>query len=128
MDVATLVTVGATAAEAIKNAIGLARKANQAELERVLLDLRDDIATLRDANIELRNENRELREKLQTREELLWENDVYWKTDGSKKVGPFCPKCFAGSSVVSRMTDQLGDSFFRCPVCTYSSRKSAGRL
>ena len=123
MDLLDIVAKGAAAAEAIKGAIGLARKANLAELERVLLDLRDDIAALRDANIELKNENRELREKLKVRDELVWANNLYWKVEDGKHVGPFCPKCFAGAGIVSRMTDELRDRYYRCPVCTYPGAK-----
>jgi len=129
MDMSALVALGATAAEAVKTAISLVRKGDLAALEKVLLDLRDDIAKLRDANIELRNENRDLREKLNTREGLTFAENVWWKLlDNGGREGPYCPKCYGDRDKAVRMgyhVYNFGPNYgvsrkYTCPVCDIS--------
>lgn len=123
---------GAGIAQTIKAAAELARKANLVDLERALLDLRDELADARDANLELRTEIRRLRDengdlkaRLQRREELVFDRNVWWKIESAgNRVGPFCPRCYGDGERAVRMSHQESQPdgysrslWYQCPVC-----------
>ena len=110
--------------EAIKDAVTAAEKLRSAELKQKMADVQVECAKLAEENAHLRQELIGLREQAQTRQDMQYRDNVYWRQfpDG-KQEGPFCPKCLDGDSKAARMSNRPGDSCWRCPVCNYFIQK-----
>ena len=78
-------------------------------------DLLEKMADLRDQILELREENRSLKEKLSVQEtyDMYFKNNMYW--DANKKDGPYCSKCWDDNKKAIRLQKQ-NDEYY-CPVC-----------
>ncbi len=78
-------------------------------------DLLEKMADLRDQIFELREENRNLKEKLSEQEsyDMYFEDNMYW--DANKKDGPYCSKCWDDNKKAIRMQIRGADHY--CPVC-----------
>lgn len=99
-------------------------------------DLLEKMADLRDEIFSLREENRELKEKLSRRDNynMVFEGTCYWdvKDDGTKD-GPFCPTCWDKDRKAIRMhSGRIGtlykgapDNIYLCHVCKSTIRKFA---
>jgi ribosomal protein L37AE/L43A len=110
--------------EAIKDLVTVADRLRDADLKHRLADVQLEYAKLAEENVRLRQELLDLREHAQTRQEMHYQDNVYWRRSGQDKVeGPFCPKCLDGQDKPARMSERSGDSFWRCPVCNTAIRK-----
>ena len=95
-----------------------------ADLKHRLADVQLEYAKLAEECVRLRQELLDLREHAQTRQEMHYQDNVYWRRSGQDKLeGPFCPKCFDGHNKPARMSDQTRDTFWRCSVCHTAIRK-----
>jgi regulator of replication initiation timing len=104
--------------EALKDALTVADQLKNAELKQKLADVQVECAKLAEENARLRQELIELREQTQTRQEMEYHDNVYWRQlPGGKREGPFCPKCIDGDRKKARMSERRDDNFWRCPVC-----------
>jgi len=104
--------------EAIKDALTVADKLRSAELKQKLADVQVECAKLAADNASLRQENLEFREQLQTRQDMEFRQNVYWRRLAPGKFeGPYCPKCLDGERKTARMGDRPDDHYWRCPVC-----------
>ncbi len=79
------------------------------------LDLLEKMADLRDEIFELREENRNLKEKLAEKNnyEMHFKHNMYWNPD--EKDGPYCSKCWDDNKKAIRLQKQNGEYY--CPVC-----------
>ena len=110
--------------EALKDAVTVAEQLENAELKQKLADVQVECAKLAEENARLRQELIELREQAQTRQEMEYHDNVYWRQPtGGKREGPFCPKCLDGDRKKARMSDSHDNPFWNCPVCDYGIRK-----
>lgn len=109
--------------EAIKDALSVADRLRDAELKHKLADVQVECAKLAEENARLRQELIDLRQRVQTRQEMHHQHDVYWRQSGEKREGPFCPKCLDGEGKAARMSDRSDDDYWRCPVCAYLIEK-----
>lgn len=106
--------------EAFKDLLAVADRLRDAELKQRLADVQMEGARLAEENARLRQELIELREQLRTRQEMQYQDNVYWRQSGQgSREGPFCPKCLDGDGKPARMSDRADDDFWRCPVCSY---------
>ena len=82
----------------VKDIYTLVKKLGNQELLEKMADLRDEI-------FELREENRNLKEKLAEREEynMFFERGVYWNVKDNQKEGPYCPTCWDDKKKAIRM-------------------------
>ncbi|MGZ3592053.1 MAG: hypothetical protein ACXU99_15475 [Thermodesulfobacteriota bacterium] len=104
--------------EAIKDAIFVADQLRNTELKQKLADVQMECANLAEENARLRQELIDLREKVQTRENMEYKDNVYWRRSSDGKLqGPFCPKCLDGTQKAARMKERSNDHWWRCPVC-----------
>lgn len=105
--------------EMAKDALALAQKSDNAEIIRKLLDLQAESLDDRETIRALREENVELRKRLQLQGELRWEHNVYWRelADGTRE-GPYCGKCWDGDRKLARFAEFEGDIWWKCVVCT----------
>jgi len=110
--------------EAVKDALAVADRLRDAELKHRLADVQMECAKLAEENARLRQELIELREHAQTRQEMQYQDNVYWRQSGQgTREGPFCPKCLDGEGKAARMSDRADDHCWRCPVCRYAIMK-----
>jgi hypothetical protein len=103
--------------EAIKDAIGVADQLRNTDLRQKLADVQMEGAKLAEENARLRQELIDLREQLQTRQDMHFRDNVYWRRRADAEEGPFCPKCLDGDRKAARMVDRPDDEWWRCPVC-----------
>lgn len=108
--------------DAIKDAAKAANRINDAALLEAMANLKLEGSELAEQNAKLRDENRELKEKLSVKEELVFKKNLYWKEnpDGSISEGPFCPRCFPEKHKAVQMVEVRGEyitDYYACPVC-----------
>src|SRR5947209_6981428 len=106
--------------EAVKDAFAVADKLKNVELKQTLAAVQMECANLAEENTRIREERNVLKEKLRLREEMDFDQKTggYYRTGPSgERMGPFCPKCFGGSSKAVPMAKEGED--FRCAVCMY---------
>ena len=113
--------------EALKDMATVADRLRDAELKQRLAALQVECAKLAEENAKLRQELLDLRVQVQTRQEMQYQDNAYWRRVGGTIEGPFCPKCLDGSSKVARMSDYADFHAWICPVCNCSIQKPGGR-
>lgn len=99
--------------QSIKDVWSCAKKLEQHELLEKLADLKD-------VCYELRDENRELKERLAEKEahNFVFENNMYWdqKADGIRE-GPYCTSCWDNRGKAIRMHKSRTNELYDCPIC-----------
>ncbi|MBP3546648.1 MAG: hypothetical protein J6K16_05925 [Alphaproteobacteria bacterium] len=98
----------------VKDVYALIKKLGNQELVEKMLDLKDQI-------FELREENRNLKEKLSEQEsyDMYFEDNMYW--DANKKDGPYCSKCWDDNKKAIHLHKYNG--IYYCPVCNNNVSK-----
>ena len=96
--------------DAIKLAIELAKKFENADLQEALLNARLEGIKIGEENLQLHEENKKLKEELRLKEALIPEHNAYWMKDVDEKLeGPFCSNCWDVNKLLVRM-DFLRDA------------------
>lgn len=96
------------------------RKGETEEAERKILKLREAALDLQEENLALREEIKNLREQKSGRVELEFVDGVYWRLEGGERVGPFCPRCYAEDRHLSELLDgsrYVAKTRWICTVC-----------
>lgn len=116
--------------EELKSIAGVLKEADKIEQYQQILDAQQELLKMQSKIAELEDENKSLKEKLRTKESLIYENHAYWTNKEGKKEGPFCSRCWDKNKDLIRMLpyDGLGN----CPECqttvqivpNHSSRQS----
>ena len=83
------------------------------------LELYRKLSELQTRAIELEEENRSLKERLATKENLVFEDDKYWLTQDGRKDGPYCNVCWDIDTKLVRMVNSefYGVKSFVCDYC-----------
>lgn len=97
----------------LSTAADVLRKADKIPEYQQILDAMERLTTQQGRISELETENRDLKQKLKTREELIVKNDAYWTKDGD---GPFCLTCHGSKDLLMRMVS-WGDGQHKCNNC-----------
>lgn len=101
--------------DTLKDVAKLAQDLQNMPLYQQLLSLQTEVFDLYDENRRLKEEARLLREQLELRAKVSFENNFYWIVDGEHKDGPYCPKCYDQEHTTRRMLE-LGH-LRGCPTC-----------
>ncbi len=92
------------------------RKADKIPEYQQILDAMEKLTTQQGRISELETENRDLKQKLKTREDLFAKNDAYWTKEGD---GPFCLTCHGSKDSLIRMVT-CGPGQHRCNNCSHT--------
>ncbi len=107
--------------------VELLKKGATLEAQEGIMALRQAALDLQDENLSLRGKLRELEEQVRLREELEWDGSVYLRCepDGTTKSF-FCPRCKDADSKLVRLqaADSRTSRHWHCPNCSkYFARK-----
>jgi hypothetical protein len=91
--------------ETVKDVAGLIQKYDNIELVRRVVELQQQV-------YDLVSENRTLKDRLTTRDQLVCRKNSYWKGQD----GPFCSRCWDGEDRLVRLHTQRGYVPL-CPQC-----------
>ena len=91
-------------------------KLQLAELIGSLADAKMQIAEIQEALIDSDREKKALLNKLNLKENLVYEKPYYWKKDGGNKEGPFCQLCYDKNDKLIRLQD-WGNGEWECKSC-----------
>ena len=114
------------AIDTAKELVKLAQKLDNIEIIQKVIELQSDLMELQGTVQELRDENRDLKKRLEAPTELLYQDNMYWRAKGEEEQeGPFCTKCFDGDEKTVRMHGEEARGF-TCPNCkTFVDTKTA---
>lgn len=106
--------------DAIKDAVALAQKADNAELLQRLLDAQRGTLEMQEELQRLRRQVAEFEEQKQIEEDLEFDGVVYWLdfADGDRD-GPYCQLCWDDRDKLIRLQDSKR-GFFWCHACETS--------
>jgi hypothetical protein len=121
---ATALGIANTAIGSVKSALELAKKTKDLELKHEISNVMDNVLDLKAKVLELDEENRNLRQRLEQKEAMKREGKYgYWFKEG--ETDPLCPKCYESTSKViylSRLQSYGGMTPQRnCKVCGFSN-------
>ncbi len=103
-----------------KDIVDLIKQGNTADAQKQILALREAALEIQEENVELKEKVRRFEEELKGR--LVFEKGVYYlKEDGSKE-GPYCQRCYDKDTKLVRLQDD-GDHWF-CYGCSHGYPKT----
>ncbi len=104
-------------------------KLKLADLIGALADAKLEVVGVQQTLAEAEAKLRELRQALEVRGNLRWEDPSYWlddNSDGSTTDGPFCQQCYDSTVKLVRLQGD-GDGYFECKTCKNSYTTTAHR-
>lgn len=118
--------------ENAKEVVNLVKEIDNIELYRNILDLQSELMGVVQELGEHKKENALLKEKLESKVSLKFENNVYWREDiNGAKDGPFCSTCYDTKSNLVRMQYQnpgVGfEPYYICRSCNNSNFPRSGQ-
>jgi hypothetical protein len=87
-----------------------------ADLVSALAEAKMDIASIQELVLEKEKEISSLKDKLETKNNVLWEKPYYFLDTANGKDGPFCPACYDDSQKLIRLQDRTNGTWM-CHVC-----------
>lgn len=103
----------------LKSVAGVLQEAGKIEQYKQILEVQEKLLEMQKTIIKLESDNKELKEKIEVKNNLFFENNAYWlkKEDGSKD-GPYCSRCWDVEKNTVRMKPDANNQYFhRCPQC-----------
>lgn len=117
--------------EGLKDAAGILKEAGKIEQYRQILEVQEKLLEMQRQISELETENKTLKEKLDIKGQLMFENNSYWLVQDGKKDGPYCSCCWDDNRKTIRMQPCGNPAYFSCPKCENKTVKiyadSSGR-
>ena len=87
----------------LKSVANTLREADKIPQYQQILDVLEKLIEMQNKIFTLETENKELKDKLKLKENLVFERNAYWIIDGENKDGPFCTKCKDSDDKMIRM-------------------------
>ncbi len=109
--------------DGLKDAAGILKEAGKIEQYRQILEVQEKLLEMQKQISELETENKTLKEKLDTKGQLVFENNSYWLVQGGKNDGPYCSCCWDDNRKTIRMQPCGNPAYFSCPKCENKSVK-----
>lgn len=82
-----------------------------------ILDVMEKMIEMQKRISDLETDNKDLKDKLQTKDSLTFENNAYWINKDGKKDGPFCSCCWDDHNKTIRVQPAGNPAFCTCPKC-----------
>ena len=86
-----------------KDAYDLAKKGLTIEFQEKVMELREQALELQEENLRLRTRVREMEEKLEVKDSLVFKSGMYFRTTSSGDDGPFCARCYDETGKLLRL-------------------------
>jgi len=96
------------------------QEAGKIEQYKQILEAQKELLEMEKRIQDLEKENRKLKEKLEIKENLEYDNknSVYWiKKEGMEKDGPFCSRCWDVDKKLVRLHPTAIEGSLACPQC-----------
>jgi len=94
------------------------QEAGKIEQYKQILETQQELLEMQKKISDLEEENKELKGKLQIKENIYFENNACWfKKDDGSKDGPFCTRCWDKNKDLIRIRPSVGPAFAICPEC-----------
>lgn len=107
--------------DVLKTAAKVAQEAGKIELYGQILEVYEKLLDQQKRIEDLEKENKELKEKLEVKDSLVYENNTYWTVKDGIKTGPFCSRCWDSEHKIIRMHPSHNPAFHECPGCKSGS-------
>ena len=103
----------------LKSIGNVLQEAGKIEQYKQILDALQKLLEMQKRIDELETGNKKLKEKLETKVSLQFENGAYWAIKkGASKDGPFCSRCWDVEKNTVRMKPGVSNpAFHSCPEC-----------
>ncbi len=96
----------------IKSLFKMVQQLDNVELNRKILDVQAQALDMQTQIVSLREENRELHDKVALKARLTYKNHVYW----DENQHPYCSKCWdTGQSAIH--LHPAANGYLMCPSC-----------
>ncbi len=103
--------------DVLKSTAKVLQEAGKLDLYQQILDAMDKLLEMQKKIVDLESENKDLKEKLRIKENLIYENNAYWINKEGKKEGPFCSRCWDKDMRLIRLHTCPNPTARICPVC-----------
>lgn len=97
----------------LKSVAGVLQEAGKIPQYQQILKVQEKLLEMMNHIFALENENRGLKQQIKIKEELVFEDNVYWMNSGDKKKGPFCKVCYEKENKM--ITLDIGSFGFGAP-------------
>lgn len=102
--------------EGLKDAASVLKEANKIEEYKEILDALEKMLEMQKRIADLEAENKSLHDKLETKDNLTYENNAYWlKKENGQTEGPFCSRCWDAEKKLVRIHPR--GTGHHCPEC-----------
>src|ERR1700677_3279566 len=89
--------------DGLKDAAKVLQESGKIEQYRQILDAQQQMLEMQKKIRELETENKNLKEKLETKGKLRHDKNAYWLEEDGKNEGPFCTCCWDVDKKLVRM-------------------------
>ena len=132
MPIGEIATATAAAVPAINSALTLIERVSKLvkgsanleaqeavlQLREALLSVKEENLTLKQINLDMTEQIRILNNSAKMKSELHFEDPVYYHIqETGEKVGPYCAHCFGNAEKRVRLSVDVQNAAWTCPVC-----------
>lgn len=105
--------------DTVRDIAVLVQKADNIELNQKILRLQAELGDLLDENRRLKDRVGELEAIQKIKEDLIFEDNLYWRRAEDGRDGPYCTKCWDSNQDLIRL-QALDPKGWFCPSCEKS--------
>lgn len=105
----------------VKSVATTIQKADNIELYSKILEIQSQAMDLIEENRELKNEIEDIKKKLETKQSITYNKQMYWVKKENELDGPFCTRCWDKEQKLIRLhkhDNGWGTVFMQCPECS----------
>jgi hypothetical protein len=103
--------------DGLKDAAKVLQESGKIEQYRQILDAQEKMLEMQKRIGDLEVDNKDLREKLESKGKLKFEKNAYWIREEKGADGPFCSRCWDADKQLIRMQPCGNPAYFDCPNC-----------
>ena len=113
--------------EELKSVGKFLQEAGKIEQYKQILDAQQRLLEMQKHIDELEATNRGLQGKLNVKESLVVEQNMYWHEKEGERDGPFCTNCWDSEGKLLRLHKSTTHSGIQCPRCKIWTRDPAAQ-